>query len=65
MILLGYLTAGLLYGGYFMFILLLWKDRHEIFNTDWRNNVITREKSDQLTIDAEVERFNRERGIIT
>ena len=58
MILLGYLATGLLYGVCFMFTYQLWKDRHELLKTDWRDNVISREESDQLELEREVEMFN-------
>ena len=57
MILLGYLATGLLYGVCFMFSYQLWKDRHELLKTDWRDNVISREESDQLELEREVEMF--------
>ena len=40
-----------------MFTYQLWKDRHELLKTDWRDNVISREESDQLELEREVEMF--------
>tara|TARA_R100000781_G_scaffold38612_2_gene27074 strand:+ start:907 stop:1122 length:216 start_codon:yes stop_codon:yes gene_type:complete len=59
MIILGYIAVGLLYVICGMFAFQLWRDRKELFNIPrWQDNVISRNESDQLELEREVELFN-------
>ena len=59
MIILGYIAVGLLYVICGMFAFQLWRDRKELFNISrWQDNVISRNESDQLELEREVELFN-------
>tara|TARA_R100000458_G_C8183845_1_gene179937 strand:- start:342 stop:575 length:234 start_codon:yes stop_codon:yes gene_type:complete len=60
MIILGYIAVGLLYVICGMFAFQLWRDRKELFNIPrWQDNVISRNESDQLELEREVELFNK------
>ena len=60
MIILGYITVGLLYAICGMFVFQLWRDRKELFSRPrWQDNVISRYESDQLELEREVELFNK------
>ena len=59
MIILGYIAIGLLYAICGMFAFQLWRDRKELFNIPrWQDNIISRNESDQLELEREVELFN-------
>jgi len=59
MIMLGYITIGLLYVICGVFVVEMWRDMKELFSKPrWQNNVISRYESDQLELEREVELFN-------
>ena len=59
MIMLGYITIGLLYVICGVFVVEMWRDMKELFSKPrWQNNVISRCESDQLELEREVELFN-------
>ena len=63
MILLGIIATTLLYMVCIMFVIQLWRDRHELLNYDWRDRIITREEAERLEDERWAELSNVAAGI--
>tara|TARA_R110002020_G_scaffold121441_4_gene275978 strand:+ start:237 stop:530 length:294 start_codon:yes stop_codon:yes gene_type:complete len=63
MILLGIIATTLLYMVCIMFVIQLWRDRHELLNYDWRDRIITREEAHRLEDERWAEIMNSTAGI--